>query len=1452
MKIILSLVVLFIAVSIPSAFAEVVITTASGSATPGCEVSSSCFFPSVATVYVGETIVFLNTDSAAHTFTAGTPESITGEFDTSVLMSGDSYFWTVNSGGMINYFCMIHPWMIGLIVADSPVVISSSTNISLNSIPSSIPLDYGPFMITGKLTTTDGTPLSGKSIWMQADSGDGRGQGGDAITDSNGYFERELYFWHEADIGNWEVYVYFESDADYDFSASTSRYITVEPPNVEPTVETTSSTNISLDWVTPNVKSGDSLFVSGTLTTSDGSSLSGKTILISINSEDGEGTGVYAITNSNGYFETNFDITSGMKTGEWSAQAFFNEDEYYFASISGYSYFTVESTAVIMDHTTLTFDYIYPIQSGDSVILTGSLNTLDGASISGKTILITIYPDNGGTGHGEYTTTDHNGNFVLNFYTTSNDDVGGWTADAEFVGDVNYFPSLIDSQPFIVEFYNVDSPNYPPRNYSADITIERGTSVPGCEQENNCYLPYQFSTVVGNTVEWYNADSAIHTVTSGTANDGLTGIFNSDMLESGKSFYHTFDKNGTFDYFCMIHPWMGGIVSVIDNSSNVYTGNVVASGENIPYSIIGGVVTSATIDRNTNSVIINIDAHYDGTLTISPSESTQSGIFMVLVDGEESNDAEINGNRVVVYFSRNVGDIEIIGTNVLGTFTTTPPKPIIESNAGTLTVDSAKYHVSRYNPVEVHFSGVVSEYNRGHSVLVDIQYPDGETLTQNIIVSSDESFNVSIFLNDDDPIGVYTINAKYMDREFSSLTFVLDKIPEAISSSTNISLNSIPSSIPLDYGPFMITGKLTTTDGTPLSGKSVWMDADSGDGSTKGGNAITDSNGYFERELYFWHEAEPGNWEVYVYFEGDANYDSSNSASRYITVTDEQKIYNIELQTDKAVYKLNDIIEVTPIASIYGGFITIGITDESGAIFAVVQYDLENHDPITFQLEDEWYVPGAEYIVFANYENSHAELTIYASENGPKPISKVSELTLDPLPISIKTGESITFSGKLVTSFGTPISKQTILIKDDDSFGPDDLIAKAVTDSTGYYKNTIIAKNWDATSGGASEIYAVFDGTDIYQGDRTSIYEVTVKSGIKNTSIIFDKLPKAVTEGESITFSGQLLTDDGTPLEGKTIYLKQDVLINSDNLFATLTTDSNGYFVVEKSFILPKYAEKLDVNFYVKWDGDDKNNSFRTSNQKITLTTSNPVKNTILTLDPLPNKITEGESITFSGQLLTDDGTPLEGKTIYVKDDRDIAIDKIIKTTTTDFNGKFKTTWSATVRSSGSYDFYAIFDGEEKSKEDKSLTYRVYVTAIQSFEPIRVFSDESVFEIGDSLVIYGDATPDEELQIALMDVNENIITSKTIQVSSSGSYSTTLYNWKQSTTFGDYWVVTWSAIDQRYDGFWVSFIEGVPKVSETKITLDRPPSSTVLNEPITFSGKLTTVDGSPIKNANVI
>ena len=48
------------------------------------------------------------------------------------------------------------------------------------------------------------------------------------------------------------------------------------------------------------------------------------------------------------------------------------------------------------------------------------------------------------------------------------------------------------------------------------------------------------------------------------------------------------------------------------------------------YDISGGHVESATVNLDDNSVLIDIDADNDGVLTISPSESTQRGIFMAV------------------------------------------------------------------------------------------------------------------------------------------------------------------------------------------------------------------------------------------------------------------------------------------------------------------------------------------------------------------------------------------------------------------------------------------------------------------------------------------------------------------------------------------------------------------------------------------------------------------------------------------------------------------------------------------------------------------------------------------------------------------------------------------------------------------------------------------------------
>ena len=58
-----------------------------------------------------------NTDSAAHTYTSGTPDGgPDGVFDSSLLMAGGSYEWSPRDEGVQPYFCMVHPWMQGIIL----------------------------------------------------------------------------------------------------------------------------------------------------------------------------------------------------------------------------------------------------------------------------------------------------------------------------------------------------------------------------------------------------------------------------------------------------------------------------------------------------------------------------------------------------------------------------------------------------------------------------------------------------------------------------------------------------------------------------------------------------------------------------------------------------------------------------------------------------------------------------------------------------------------------------------------------------------------------------------------------------------------------------------------------------------------------------------------------------------------------------------------------------------------------------------------------------------------------------------------------------------------------------------------------------------------------------------------------------------------------------------------
>ncbi|RMW35852.1 MAG: hypothetical protein EA443_01660 [Nitrosopumilus sp.] len=86
--------------------------------------------------------------------------------------------------------------------------------------------------------------------------------------------------------------------------------------------------------------------------------------------------------------------------------------------------------------------------------------------------------------------------------------------------------------------------------------------MPGCETDDSCYLPPSLNIEPNQVVLWDNKDSSAHTVTSGTPDEGTSGIFDSGIIAAGEKFSFKFEENGSYDYYCTLHPWMIGSITV--------------------------------------------------------------------------------------------------------------------------------------------------------------------------------------------------------------------------------------------------------------------------------------------------------------------------------------------------------------------------------------------------------------------------------------------------------------------------------------------------------------------------------------------------------------------------------------------------------------------------------------------------------------------------------------------------------------------------------------------------------------------------------------------------------------------------------------------------------------------------------------------------------------------------
>lgn len=119
-----------------------------------------------------------------------------------------------------------------------------------------------------------------------------------------------------------------------------------------------------------------------------------------------------------------------------------------------------------------------------------------------------------------------------------------------------------NDQNYILE-YLVSSKSHPNDNVipylTANVTIPNGNSV---QASTGFFLPLNLEILQGTTVTWKNQDNIGHTVQSINSQGVSISMFNSPVLKTGDTFTYKFDKPGAYHYYCSIHPWRIGVVTV--------------------------------------------------------------------------------------------------------------------------------------------------------------------------------------------------------------------------------------------------------------------------------------------------------------------------------------------------------------------------------------------------------------------------------------------------------------------------------------------------------------------------------------------------------------------------------------------------------------------------------------------------------------------------------------------------------------------------------------------------------------------------------------------------------------------------------------------------------------------------------------------------------------------------
>ena len=157
-------------------------------------------------------------------------------------------------------------------------------------------------------------------------------------------------------------------------------------------------------------------------------------------------------------------------------------------------------------------------------------------------------------------------------------------------------------------------------------------------------------------VQWENADTAAHTVTSGTPDgEDIGAIFDSGLFVPGDGFRHQFTEVGEYPYYCFVHEWMVGTVTVVESTTSG-----AQTIHNIGANAGDGMTTfdvEYILDRNLESMSVN-EVTNSLRLTLA-GQTISDKLVIMLPEGliKNPNAVWVDDTQVTNFESEKNGDI---------------------------------------------------------------------------------------------------------------------------------------------------------------------------------------------------------------------------------------------------------------------------------------------------------------------------------------------------------------------------------------------------------------------------------------------------------------------------------------------------------------------------------------------------------------------------------------------------------------------------------------------------------------------------------------------------------------------------------------------------------------------------------------------------------------------------